>query len=71
MQHLGDACRHLGQCVGQASHLGRIHGFSGLCEGQRKAGQHRELGGEGLGRGYADFRSGMGVKRNIRFVAHA
>jgi hypothetical protein len=60
-QDLGGGGRHFQQRVGQFGFAFRgIDGAARAGEGQRQAGQHRELRGEGLGAGHADFRPGDG-----------
>ena len=65
IENIGGARRHLHQRRRKCRLAVMTDGPSRLCGRDNQTGQHRQLGGEGLGGGDADFRPGMGAQHQI------
>ena len=65
IEDLGRPRRHLGERQGELGLPDRVDGAARARRGDGETGQHRQLGGEGLGAGYADLRPGEGLDDGV------
>ena len=68
LQHFGRAGRHFADQFGKPRLIDGTDRLASACRRDGEAGEYGQLAGEGLGRGDADFRAGVGREDDIGFA---